>query len=207
MLFQFAKAMMIGLAIAAPVGPIGILYIRRAVAGGFTAGFSSGMGAAVADGVYGAIAAFGLIALDRLTGGFGGWEKLAGGAILIWMGTGILRRAGDLRQEAPRLRDHARGFVEIFLLTLSNPATILSFLAIFAGLGVSVGSGIDEKLALIIGVFLGSALWWLTLSGIAAKLRHRLSDVAMKRINWVSGIVICGFALAALVAGGRDLLA
>lgn len=207
MLYYFLKSLAIGLAIAAPVGPIGVLCIRESLTRGFRSGLSCGMGAAAADGTYGAIAAFGLVSLDKLTGGLGPWTGLLGGLFLFWLGWKILRSepSGVM---IPADRKHmARGFLTTYLLTLSNPATILSFVAIFAGLGITLADGWTGKSVTVAGVFLGSALWWIILAGFSARLRERISSHVLKRINLISALIILVMACAALYTAWRGFKA
>ncbi|RED51473.1 LysE family translocator [Aestuariispira insulae] len=200
MLYYFLKSILIGLAIAAPVGPIGVLCIRESLTRGFRAGFSCGMGAAAADGTYGAIAAFSLVSLDRMVGGIGSWGAAIGGIFLLILAWRIGRSTPAPEAPPASGRDMARGFLTTFLLTLSNPATIISFLAIFAGLGITLADGMAGKAATVVGVFLGSALWWLFLAGLSARLQHRIGDRIMSRINLVSALIIAAMGVASLLS-------
>jgi len=172
----FARGAAIGFSIAAPVGPIGVLCIRRTLADGRAAGFVSGLGAAAADAVYGGIAGFGLTAISSLLLTRQGVLRLIGGAFLCYLGarTFFSRPApGGTSLSGAGL---TRGFGSTFLLTLTNPTTILSFAAVFAGLGaVGPTRGLGSAVTLVSGVFLGSALWWLTLSLGVGVLRARLT--------------------------------
>jgi threonine/homoserine/homoserine lactone efflux protein len=187
------KGLAVGFSIAAPVGPIGLLCIRRTLAGGWTLGFSTGMGAATADMVYGLLAAAGLTAVTEFLVGARQPLQFAGGATLIWLGLTFLRAA------APRVQMGVAGstglasaYATSFLLTLANPATILSFAAVMAGLGAMGASA--ETAVLVAGVFLGSALWWLALSTAVSLVRRRLPDPVLVWINRASGaaIMLCG---------------
>jgi len=201
------KGLAIGLAIAAPVGPIGLLCIRRSLAQGRLAGFVTGMGAATADGVYGAIGAFGITAISALLVDQQRWLALAGGLFLIWLGVAGIRRPPASEAAAPShsARDLAGYFVSTFALTLTNPATILSFAAVFAGLGLGAGAeramgaaGIAAALITIAGVFAGSAAWWLFLSSAVGWLRTRLGPGLLVWINRLSGLILIGFGLFAV---------
>ncbi|QEX23096.1 lysine transporter LysE [Hypericibacter adhaerens] len=194
------KGLAIGLAIAAPVGPIGLLCIRRSLAQGRLAGFVTGLGAATADGVYGAIGAFGITAISALLIDQQRWLALAGGLFLIWLGIAGLRRAPAVEAAAPprQARDLAGYFLSTFALTLTNPATILSFAAVFAGLGLGGAGSVDAALVTIAGVFAGSALWWLCLSAAVGWLRERLGPGLLVWINRLSGLVLIGFGLVAV---------
>jgi len=201
LLVTFLRAMLMGFSIAAPVGPIGTLCIRRTLTQGRAAGLATGLGAATADGVYGAIAAFGLTALTQALQGISLWTRLLGGLFLIVLGVRTLRApaAGEGGTGEPVTR---RGLVGAYLstvgLTLTNPATIVSFLGIFAGLGV--GAGEDAAPLTVLGVFLGSAVWWLGLTTVLGALRHRLPARALKAINLLSGLLIVGFGIWSLLS-------
>jgi len=193
------RGLIIGFAIAAPVGPIGVLCIRRTLAGGRAAGLVSGLGAATADAVYGCIAAFGLTFISSLLVGQQGWIRLVGGIFLCYLG---LRTVLATPSEEPV---HARdggllgAYASTFLLTLANPMTILSFTAIFAGLGIGSAAGNYASAALLVlGVFTGSALWWLILSSGVSMFRTKLGVASLRWVNRISGMIIVGFGLLAL---------
>lgn len=197
------KGLVIGLSIAAPVGPIGLLCIRRTLAGGPAHGFASGLGAATADAVYGAIAGFGVaLVTDALIGGQVAL-KLFGGLMLLYLGWTTLRaRPAERPAEAKGAAGLAGAYASTFLLTLANPATILSFAAVFGGLGVASGASDSTTVAavLVAGVFVGSALWWLALSASVGAFRRRVTPAAMLWINRASGAVLGGFGVAALAS-------
>ena len=195
----FFKGMIIGFAIAAPVGPIGVLCIRRTLAEGRTSGFVSGLGAATADAVYCSVAALGLTFVANLLVGGESWLRLVGGAFLIFLGVKtFLARVPE--RDAPAGRSGLLGaYASTFFLTLTNPTTILSFAAIFAGLGAGGANGDAlSAVLLVLGVFLGSALWWLMLSGAAGLFRVMLSTRGLRWVNRVSGTVIATFGALAL---------
>ncbi len=197
---QLLKGFLIGFAIAAPVGPIGVLCIRRTLADGRLTGFLSGLGAASADMCYGAVAAFGITALRDFLTGQQFWLRLIGGIFLLYLGV----RAFITRPTAdPSSAKDARGLAGAYLstlgLTLTNPATIISFTFIFAGLRLGqTGTGFLGAALLVAGVFLGSAAWWLLLSGLVGLLRERFNAAWMTWVNRIAGTVLCGFGVAAL---------
>jgi threonine/homoserine/homoserine lactone efflux protein len=197
------KGMGLGLAIAAPVGPIGLLCIRRSLTQGRLMGLVTGLGAATADGLYGSIAGFGLTALADLLVEHTQALQLGGGIFLSYLGVTTLR--ADPACEAVQV---SRGglwgaYTSTLLLTLTNPATILSFIAIFAGLGL-VGNSPSwvASLTLIVGVFLGSALWWLCLSWGVTLFSQRLTPTRLKWLNRLAGGAILGFGVLALASAG-----
>jgi threonine/homoserine/homoserine lactone efflux protein len=195
------KGLLIGFSIAAPVGPIGVLCIRRTLAQGRAAGLVSGLGAASADALYGCIAGFGLTFISSLLISQQIWLKLIGGAFLCYLGIRTL-----LAQPAERAATAAGmgllgAYTSTFLLTLTNPTTILSFVAVFAGLGLaSMGGDYAAAALLVLGVFAGSALWWLLLSGGVGLFRTRFDTHAMRWVNRISGGVITVFGVLALAS-------
>jgi len=196
------KGMLIGLAIAAPVGPMGLLCIQRTLARGRWAGVLSGLGAASADAVYGSIAGFGLAALANALLAWRLELQILGGLFLLYLGWRTWRTppAAPAHVQPARARQ-VGDYLSALALTLTNPVTILAFLGIFAGLGL-VAEGRDFAAAgsLVLGVFTGSLLWWLLLAGGVGLLRGRLTPTALRAINRVSGILIAGFGLWALGA-------
>lgn len=196
---MFFRALLLGFAIAAPVGPIGLLCIRRTLAEGRGAGLASGLGAATADALYGAVAGFGLTALSTLLVQQQTWLRLAGGAFLCYLGARtLLSRPAErpARSQGPGLFG---AYLSTFLLTLTNPLTILSFAAAFAGLGLAqTGGDFAAAAATVAGVFAGSAAWWFLLSGGVSLLAGRFDARALLWVNRASGLVIIGFGVAAL---------
>jgi len=193
------KGLVIGFSIAAPVGPIGVLCIRRTLADGRATGFVSGLGAATADGIYGCIAGFGLTLIAGFLIDQQVWLRLIGGAFLCYLG--VKRFLSPVAEEAAAVKGTGLvgAYASTFVLTLTNPMTILSFVTIFAGLGLAeTAGGAGGAGLLVLGVFLGSALWWLTLSGVVGLLRHRVGAGLLGWVNRVAGIVIAGFGVYAL---------
>lgn len=195
----FARGLIIGLAVAAPVGPIGMLVIRRTLVYGRMLGLLTGLGAAVADALYGCAGAFGLTFVSGLLLGHALWTKLLGGLFLCYLGIGTFRsNPGEDGGSVSHAR-HAAAFLSTLLLTLANPITILSFMAIFASLGLGTGGGgYSAATTVVTGVFLGSALWWVILSGGVSLVKHRLKPGAMIWINRISGALLFSFGALAL---------
>jgi threonine/homoserine/homoserine lactone efflux protein len=195
------RGIILGFSIAAPVGPIGVLCIRRTLAYGRATGFVSGLGAATADMCYGAIAAFGLTAISSLLVSQSSWIRLIGGTFLCYLGIRTLLSKPAAQAAATGVYGLAGAYTSTLLLTLTNPATILSFVAIFAGLGLaSTTGGYGASALLVLGVFLGSALWWLLLSTIVGLLRTRLDLRALRWVNRLSGVILLGFGVFALLS-------
>lgn len=197
-LLAFLKGFAVGLSIAAPVGPIGLLCIRRTLSSGWLMGLVTGLGAATADMVYGFVAAAGLTVVTEFLVGSRQPLQFAGGAALIWLGLTFVRSELLGERVSESSGGLAAAYALTFLLTLTNPATILSFAAVMAGLGAMGATG--QTAALVIGVFVGSALWWLALSTGVSLIRHRLPQMALLWINRVSGAVLMIFGIAALTS-------
>jgi threonine/homoserine/homoserine lactone efflux protein len=193
------KGIVIGLAIAAPVGPIGVLCIRRTLAEGRTSGFVSGLGAATADAIYGSVAALGLTFVANFLVSGGLWLRFVGGAFLVFLGVRTFMARPAERGAFTRKNGLPGAYASTLFLTLTNPTTILSFAAIFAGLGAGSGGGdVPSVMLLVLGVFLGSALWWLVLSGVTSLFRARLSARGLRWVNRISGTVLATFGVLAV---------
>ena len=203
----FWPAVWIGLSIAAPVGPIGMLVIQRTLRHGLASGLATGLGAAVADAAYGAVGAFGVTALVSWLQGARVPLVVAGGAFLLVLAWRTWRTAPAAEWAAERAAEQAAAgtmptsalalwsaFAGTFLLTLSNPATVLSFMAIFGTLAAQL-TGPADPLLMVAGVLLGSALWWLLLCAAVARLRRRFDARAQRGVARLSALMLAGFAL------------
>jgi len=200
----FARGSVLGFSVAAVVGPIALLCIRRTLSAGFGVGLVSGLGAATADASYAAVAGFGISAVAAVLVDQRVWLRVIGGMFLVYLALRTVRarpaeRSADAGRAGLRL---AGAYSSTVVLTLSNPMTILSFAGIFAGLGLgSLGtSSIESALNLVLGVFVGSASWWLLLAGLIARLRGRVTPRWLRRVNVASGLIILGFGVQSLVA-------
>ena len=196
----FSRGLIVGFSIAAPVGPIGVLCIRRTLAQGRAVGLISGLGAATADGLYGSIAGFGLTFISGFLVSQQVWLRTIGGIFLCYLGlTTFLAKPAQSAAEVTG-KGLIGAYASTFFLTVTNPLTILSFAAIFAGLGVaSAGSNYLDSGILVLGVFLGSALWWLLLSTGVSILRKKFDDRSLIWINRISGLIIIVFGIIALL--------
>ena len=200
MLIFLLKGLVLGFSIAAPVGPVGLLCIRRSLIAGRMAGLATGLGAATADACYGAVAGFGLTGITSFMVVERFWFTLLGGLFLCALGVHIMRAHPNLsaaRRGGPQVHS---AYLSALLITLTNPMTILAFVAAFAGLGLAVARDYLAATALVVGVFVGSGLWWLFLSAFAARLRDRFDPRWLRRVNWISGVLLLAVGLGALAS-------
>jgi threonine/homoserine/homoserine lactone efflux protein len=204
LLIDLLKGIAVGIVIALPVGPVGVLCVRRTLFEGPIFGFVSGLGAATADTIFGIIAGFGLTIIRDFMLRYQDWFGTAGGVFLLVVGIRALRRRGDAEPEP--LADEALlgAYASTFALTITNPITILAFAAIFAKVGVSESGGYLDTGALVAGVFCGSLVWWLALSFGIAGLSRTFGTVRFTWLNRVSGAIL---ALSGLALLGAALLA
>lgn len=198
----FIKGIAVGFSIAAPVGPIGVLTIHRSLKHGPSAGLATGLGAATADAVYGCMAGFGITFVSGILLAWNTPILLAGSLVLCAMGLGMLFKsqpqAPGMAQE--RFTNLPSAFFSAFFLTLTNPMTIMAFTAIFAGLGLGMaGKNYLAAAMLVLGVFSGSAIWWVFLAFGTGRLKHRLGPDILSYISRAAGVVLLGFGTWSLV--------
>jgi threonine/homoserine/homoserine lactone efflux protein len=200
---SFARGYVLGFTIAATVGPISLLVIRRTLAEGRLIGLASGLGVATADASYGGIAAFGLTALTDLLVGGGRLLGFVGGLFLIWLAwRTTTTRPGSAATTSERRGGRIGAYLSVLGLTLTNPLTILSFAALFTGLGISNRTPLEAALTTL-GVFAGSATWWVILTSLVGALRSRITAGLLRGINVVSGMVIGLFGIVAIALAIR----
>lgn len=193
----FIRGLLIGLSIAAPVGPIGVLCIRRTLSDGRAAGFASGLGAATADALFGCVAGFGLTFISGVLLAQQGWFRLIGGLFLCYLGVKTLLSHPAEVAATAQGKGLLGAYTSTLFLTATNPLTIFAFAAIYAGLGAATGN-YGAALTLVAGVFTGSALWWLLLSGGVSLFRAKFNARSLLWVNRISGVVVVGFGLLAL---------
>jgi threonine/homoserine/homoserine lactone efflux protein len=196
------RGFLLGLSIAAVLGPIGLLCIRRTLVGGFAVGFVSGLGAATADAGYAAIAGFAVSAVAAVRVDQRVWLRLIGGAFLVYLGVRTMRALPAQRSTDVGATRLVGAYTSTLALTLSNPMTIFSFAAIFAGIGLGSlnAASTDAALALVLGVFGGSATWWLVLAGVTTRVRGRLTTRRLRAVNLASGLLILVFGVQSLAS-------
>lgn len=197
----FVRGILVGVAIAVPVGPIGVLCVRRTILRGPISGLISGLGAAIADTLFGLIAALSLTAVSEVMIQHQAWLKLGGGAFLCAIGL----RSFTTDPKPPALNNPDRNllsdFMSTFLLTLTNPVTILALAAIFAALGVLNGDLDGANTATLVGgVFVGSAAWWLLLASIALPIRGRLDPNHLEWVARIAGVLLLASGLYVLAS-------
>jgi len=195
------KGLILGFSIAAPVGPIGIICIRRTISNGRLAGLAAGLGAASADALYGSIAGFGITLISNFLVSQQFLLKLFGGIYLCYLGIKTFQTKPVSIIEDHQNKGNSSTYLTTFFLTLTNPMTIISFAAIFSGLGlVDTNTNYSSALLLIMGVFLGSASWWVLLSTITGSIHSKFNNLSMQWVNRVSGLVILIFGFYALIS-------
>ncbi|CDZ76302.1 homoserine/Threonine efflux protein [Legionella massiliensis] len=201
MLMLFIQGLVIGFAISAPFGPIGILCIQRTLQNGFWVGLATGMGAAFADNIYGLIAAFSISAITKFLFAFEYWIRVLGGLVLVYFGLKLLMIESKLmKTKTDAMESIWRAFGSTVLLTLTSPITLLSFMAVFSVLGLG-GKNMDylQALALVSGIFISSTLWWLALTcSVTFFLDEYISQRWMKFVNWIAGSIMLAFSVYAL---------
>ena len=194
------KGIVVGIIIAVPVGPVGVLCVRRTIFSGRLAGFLSGMGAATADAIYGIIAGFGLTVISDWLLDFQDWLRVIGAAYLLYLGISVFLTEPQPRPPTGLDPDLWRYYVSTFVLTITNPVTIVAFLAIFTAVGfVGREATLAGAATLVVGVWIGSLLWWLALSQGAGLFRNSFGQRQLRWINRGSGgiLVMSGIGLAA----------
>lgn len=200
-LLPLLKGTVVGFLIAAPVGPVGLLCIRRALADGRLAAFVAGLGAAVADTLYGAVAGMGMSLISDFLMQWRTPLSLLGGVFLLLLGWDAWRKPLTLGRAGSVHLGLVRDFTTTFVITLTNPATILAFMAVFAAMGAThLGTAEAASWLLILGVFIGSTLWWMTLSGLASAVRERFSEHWLHRLNRVSAVLLWVSGAGALLS-------
>lgn len=196
----FGKSLLLGLAVAAPLGPIGALCINRTFERGFWGGVAGGLGTALADAVYASFAAIGFTAFAAILEIIDAPLKMVGSLFMLWLGWKSMQPPPPRAAAQVDAKDLVGTVAATFLLTATNPMTILSFAAIFAGLGLADAPGGVNAAIVVLGVFIGSLLWWFCLSGGVALARRRLPKGFALWVSRLSGAILIGFGIYALCA-------
>jgi len=206
-LILISSGVFIGLVVAAPIGPVNLICIRRTIVYGPLNGFFSGLGAALGDGVFAVVTAFGLTAISQGIEGYSTGLRLVGGLMLLGFGLHIFNADVSLLRDPERAPSRDAGSASLlrtiastFALTLTNPATLFGFTALFAGFGSLAGgraSFVDAAI-LVLGVIAGSTAWWFTLTTLVGIFHRHIDDGIMRGINHVFGVVVTGFGVIVL---------
>jgi len=200
-LLLLIQGLSIGFSVAAPVGPIGLLCVMRTLKGGRASGLATGLGAATADAIYGCIGGFGITFLAHTLFDQQMWCRLVGGAFLIYLGARAFASQTGRSAVLSECNGLLSDFGTTFVLTLTNPMTIISFSAVFAALGIgATRAAFLDASVLLIGIFSGSALWWIVLTFGVSLFRNKMHSDRLDWISRVSGVIIAGFGAAALVS-------
>jgi len=196
----FLKGLIIGFGMAVPIGPVGVLCIRKTLVGGHLRGLIIGLGAATADSLFGSIAAFGLTFVSDVIASQHFWLRLVGGGILLFLGIRTFRA----KRKDPVVPYENKGvlgsYLSAFLLVLTNPVTIFAFIAVFAAFGLGHKLFIVSACILVLGVFTGSSLWFLILSYVATIFKKKLDSEGLRWVNRIAGVLIILSGAAALVS-------
>ncbi len=197
----FFRGIIIGFLAAIPIGPVNVLCIQRTLNQGGIVGLVSGLGAATVDAVYGGIAGLGLTFISDILARNQAWFRIIGGLFVCWLGVRTILSETRERPASFHVNGLMAAYASTFFLTLANPTTIFSYGLLFAGFGVAhVRHGIDKAILLVLGVFLGSALWWIILSTGVGMLRLRTHASGLKWVNRVAGTAVAGFGIFLLLS-------
>jgi threonine/homoserine/homoserine lactone efflux protein len=192
------RGILAGLIISAPVGPVNVLCMSRAISKGRRAGLISGLGAGTADTIYGAIAGFSIQFVIGFLLREEFWIRLFGGILLIAVGVRYWFRSPRRMKDFEEAQSAHSAFITAFLLNLTNPTTVLSFLAVLTALGLHHHRSLLQSTALVAGIFIGAMIWWIGLALGASRLRHRLTDHALVVMNRIAGVAIGSFGLVTI---------
>jgi threonine/homoserine/homoserine lactone efflux protein len=190
-----------GLIIAAPVGPVNVLCIQRTLGKGWRSGLYSGLGAAAADTIYGAVAGFSITLVIDFLLKEQFWIRVLGGFLLIAIGVVYFFRKPLALEEKKKEKSTHSDFVSSFLLTLTNPTTVLSFIAVLATMGMREQRTVPMTLLLIAGIFCGSMMWWVLLTGVVYRLRRSIKQQTMCWMNRIAGFAIGAFGIINIAMG------
>lgn len=197
---QFVRALIVGYVVAAPVGPVNLVCIHRTLHNGRMNGFMAGVGGAIADGLFAVVAAFGLTTISDWMLAHDGWMRLFGGIFLVALGARTWFTTPKDRELKADEGSIPHAMAGTFLLTVTNPITILGFATVFASTGLAGDGTLTTATVTVAGVFGGSVLWWLTLALLVGLLRGRLEARGLILINRISGAAIIGFGIWALLS-------
>jgi len=198
----FLKALLLGFSVAIPVGPVGLLCIRTTLMQGVLAGIVAGLGAAVADLCYAAVAGFGFAAISEFLVGYKTVIGIVGGLFLVFLGFSFLRRPPQLSPALPETAHSYWGtFLSTFGLTVANPITMLTFFGVFSVLRV-VSGGTLTRVCVVVGIFCGALIWWLLLALLIWLVKGKLSVRIVLWANAIAGVLVVGFGAYVVARSG-----
>lgn len=191
----FIDGFTLGLAVAAPIGPVGVLCIKKTLSSGLAIGLFAGFGASIAKVIYGIVVGFGLTSVSNFLINYNTYISIIGAIFLTYLGIKIFMTKPVMNCDSVQKENKISAFTTMFLLTIMNPMTVLSFLAVFSGLGIAnTASSYSNGLVLISGIFCGSMSWWIFLCSMVNLFRQKINGSILSWINKVSGIIIVTFA-------------
>lgn len=198
--------LLIGVVVAAPVGPVNLICLNRGLAYGALSAFCVGIGAAIGDAIFAGLAGFGVATFTDLINASRDPIRFVGGVIMLGFSVFVWRAQPKISDEKQSFTPAWRQSIATFFMTITNPATLMGFTAIFAGtgfkkLGVRTPEHIANSTLLVVGVLLGSLVWWAFLSLIAGRMKNRVSNAVLIKINHASAIVLGLFGIGAMAAG------
>jgi threonine/homoserine/homoserine lactone efflux protein len=199
-LLFFLKGLVIGFAMAVPIGPLGVMCVRKTLAEGHSRGLIIGLGAATVDSLYGSIGAFGLTFVSDVIAGQNFWLRLVGGGLLMFLGMRTFRAKGKDSIIPFANKGLLGSYISAFILALTNPVTIFAFFAVFAAFGLGHQLSLISASVLVLGVFVGTCLWFLTLSYVATVFRKKLDSVGLILVNKISGVLLILSGVAAIAS-------
>ena len=205
-MINFIKGFIIGIIMAAPLGPLAVLVIKRSLTKGYKEGLATALGISLADGFYALIAALGLSAVSTFVLTRKEYLFMGGGLLLILLGVRALKKPPVLDAELIKEKGFIPTLLQTMILTLTNPMTIVTFIAAFTAAGFEGQEQVMQAVLICLGVFLGSISWFMVISVISASLRKRVTPYLLNLINTISGSLLILFGVAFLVDAAWELL-
>jgi threonine/homoserine/homoserine lactone efflux protein len=194
----FIKGLLIGIIVAAPMGPVNILCIHRTITCGRVAGLTTGLGAALGDAAFALVAALGITAVSAFVEAHEAWFRIPGGLMLLVLGFKLWLSHPHYEQRETNGQGMFRSMAGTFLLTVSNPITIAAFVALFVAWGLSSGLNVAAATEVVLGVLVGSAAWWVALVIVIGQLHRKIEDRHMLLLNRITAFAVVAFGFYAV---------